>query len=78
MSRSKKFKNTPNKHENCVSVEKDSIRASAIKLKRENDKWEEKQKFVVLRPDHKTTIYRHLPDGRKVNNQNCEIHRGRI
>lgn len=76
MSRPKKLRNKPNKHVNCVTEDKDGIRASALKLKRENDKWEEKQRFVVLRPDRKTTIYRRVPDGKKLTNQ--EIHKGRI
>lgn len=76
MSRNKKLKNTPNKHVNCVSEEKDSIRASALKLKKEHDTWEKKQTFVVLRPDHKTTIYRKVTKSKVKNNS--EIHKGRI
>lgn len=46
--------------ENCVTEEKD-YRPKAIRLKEQNDEWEKRQSFQVLRPDSRTTIYRLLP-----------------
>ena len=34
------------------------FRDRAIILKHRHDAWENKQKFEVIRPDHRTTIYR--------------------
>ena len=76
MSRPKKLRIKPNKHVNCVTEDNSSVRSEALKKKAIHDKWEEKQRFVVLRPDRKTTIYRRVPDGKKLTNQ--EIHKGRI
>ena len=78
MSRSKKFKNTPNAHQNCVTEEKNSIKSSAIKLKKEHDKWEEKESFEVIKVDNKTTVYRRVKYTKLKPKSGSVIHKGRI
>ena len=75
MSRDKKNRDKPNTHENCVTVERDQARQSALRLKKENDKWESKQTFEVIRVDAKTTIYRRTTPSKA---NSVEIHKGRI
>lgn len=76
MSRDKRLRNKPNKHENCVTDEKSSSRERAIKLAKEHSDWEKKQEFKVLRPDRKTVVYQPVRKYERTNNQ--EIHKGRI
>lgn len=75
MSRNKKAKNSPISHDNCVTVEKQSIRDIALKQKHKHDNWESKQRFEVKRIDAKTIVYRLIKAGEKVK---AQIHKGRI
>lgn len=74
MSRNKKAKNSPNNHENCVTVERQSNRDIALRLKHKHDAWESKQIFAVNEPDKKTKSYKPVKSGEKVS----QIHKGRI
>lgn len=61
---------------NPTLIENSNYKQRAEKLKREHDKWESKQKFQVIRPDHKTVIYRRIVEEKaKIKS---EIHKGRI
>jgi hypothetical protein len=43
---------------NPTIVDSTNYREKAKRLKKERDAWEKKQTFEVIRPDHRTTIYR--------------------
>lgn len=62
---------------NPTVAERVSTRDRAISLKKKRDSWEKKQTFEVLRPDSKTTIYRRIPEGKKLKSKS-EIHKGTI
>lgn len=65
MSRDRRLKNKVNNHENCVTEMNDNIKSLASRSKIQHDKWESKQRFLVVHTDSKTTFYKRLNTGEK-------------
>ena len=74
---SKRKTPTSSELKNPTLVESSNSKDKAIRLAKEHSTWERKQTFEVIRPDHKTVIYRRIKDGKK-QNKSVEIHKGKI
>lgn len=61
---------------NTTLIESSNYLERAKVLKRKHDEWEKKQKFEIIRPDHRTVIYRRITGNNPKNSS--EIHKGII
>lgn len=61
---------------NCVTDLREDVVSRARVAAKKHDDWEKKQSFEVIRPDHKTTIYRRIKDTDR--RKGKVIHKGKI